>query len=491
MSKELGNTNKNHQELLIDYVSGLITEDNMEPRIKESKRSQKHLRAEIRKDPIIYLNQLTNGLFNKELTLSKDDTLKQTVSREFPIYILKTKKAIKIQNVNVPQGTKIYFVNTVHVNDTAKFNTNSKAMTPAKFNFSGSTIKENFLRGKILRAFSSVRSLFDVDFKIEFLCVELVNHIDKRPPKNDEILDFSEIKNLSDKSDRELISEINNSDINVIAKNFGEILGALWYMRIDPEENSVYYPVKENQPVIDYKVHTYNNRVITSTKPISAKSGLGAASSLTGLYYDKKQDLDYNVSTIENTEPSNAEEKKLKDFLVRTKNFKIPQKILSMNEEILKHKKPYSILANNITGEVNPTSINKFLHAIKDYDDASEKLKDFFDSCEYQYEKPESKRILTEIFSRKSGDSRLGAVIYPLGIYAAREMNKNEDYLNFLNKVVKGKKIIQVNIYLTKKDIKFTKNDINDPDSKKSYEFVYNGMARDENNRGMSFKLKG
>lgn len=487
MSKDLGNTTDKNQELLIKYISQLITEDDMEPRIVDSGKGR-HLRTEIRKDPIIYLNHLTNGLFKKELTLAEKE-----ISGTFPTYILETNKNVKIQKSKnnfeiIPKGTKIYFVNTVHTNDKAKFNKNSKALTPAKFNFSGSTIKENFLKGKILRAFSSVRALYDVDFKIEFFCSELVKYIDKHPPENNKAVDFNQIKNL--KSEHELISEINNSDINVIAKNFGEILGSLWYMRIDPEENSVFYPKKENQPVIDYKVHTYTNRVITSTKPISAKSGSGAASSISGLYLDEKQDLDYNISTIENTEPSNNEEKTLKEFLIKTKNNKIPEKILSINEELLKNKKPYSLLANNIVGQVTLTSINNFLHTIKDYDDASEKLKDFFDSCEYDYTKPEKERILTEIFSKKGG-SRLGAVIYPLGVYAAREMNKNKDWLNFLNKVIKGKKIIQVNIYLTKNDIKFTKNDINDPDSKKSYEFVYNGMARDENNRGMSFKLKG
>jgi hypothetical protein len=490
MSKDLGNTTDKNQELLIKYVSQLITEDDMEPRVVDSGKGR-HLRTEIRKDPIIYLNGLTNGLFKKELTIAEKE-----ISGTFPTYILETNKNVTIQKSKnnfetIPKGTKIYFVNTVHTNDKAKFNKNSKALTPAKFNFSGSTIKENFLKGKILRAFSSVRALWDVDFKIEFFCSELVKYIDKYPPGNDIPLKFSQIKNLKSKSEQELISEINNSDINVIAKNFGEILGSLWYMRIDPENNSVYYPIKENQPVIDYKVHTYNtNRVITSTKPISAKSGSGAASAISGLYLDEKQDLDYNISTIENTEPSNSEEKTLKDFLIKTKNKTIPQKILSINEEILKHKKPYSLLASNIVGEVTLTSINNFLHTIKDYDDASEKLKDFFDSCEYDYKKPEKERILSEIFSKKSG-SRLGAVIYPLGVYAAKEMNKNKDWLNFLNKIIKGKKIIQVNIYLTKKDIRFTKNDINDPDSKKSYEFVYNGMARDENNRGMSFKLKG
>jgi len=487
-SNDLGNTNKNHQELLIAHLKRLINEAHrfLEPKLTGYNSNKiLHLRTEIRgRDPLDYLNSLTNRSL-KDAQIENPTSMSSEA--DYTTRVLETTKVIVDEEGNrIPSRTRIYYLNTVKTKDTATFNRNTKALTPAKFNLNGKTIHESRLKNRIIQAFNDINSpANDTNYKIADFCKALIEQINDSPPKNNQNLNFNNIRKFS----KEEIEEINNSDINVVAKNFGEILGALWYMKTDPDDNSVYYPNKENEPLIDYKVYTNENNKVISSTSVSAKSKAGAASSISGLH--STDDID-DSSTIESTETLNPEEEKLKNFLISNKNEKIPQKIFNTNRILINDDNPIKELKKLMSNNKQLTldEINNYLFDIKDYEDAISKLKPFYDTCKYDYTNSLSKSILTKIFARSSG-SKLGAIIYPLGIHAAREMNKNKNWLNFLNRVIKGKKIIQVNIYLTKKRIKFVKNDVNAENNKKVYEFVYNGMAADENNRGMSFKLKG
>lgn len=434
---------------------------------------------------------LSSIIFKNRKKMFERSPSNVSMSNEYKTEILTLLEDIQIsENDKLPAKTQIYFISADPNRKASSFGKNSSQLKPSKFMFKGKTISEKDLSRQTKNAFENIKSVSNIKPEIKQFCIDLLDQIENSPPRN----------NNGVKIKSELGKEIEPQDINTIAKNFGEILGALWYMKIDPEEDEVEYPSKDNERIVDYTIHT-NRNGSAYLQPVSAKSKQGAPSALSGLLVGQKNrikniknrpnsiDFIYN-NFLEELCSLNLEE----SIIYANRNFmsseteaygKLRRKITSLS----KYEQPSATvrkIENYITKKYankidkkNPESVDKITNEfIQDFSD-------IFESCSFS---PDFQKVKRAMLS----NSKIELLLYPLGRAAVYEMNSDENgLLDYFNFIMRKSGIAQVTINLTSDSIKF--NLYNDPrmeSSRGTYYFEYNSSYEKPKNKGFSFKLK-
>jgi len=165
-------------------------------------------------------------------------------------------------------------------------------------------------------------------------------------------------------------TSITNSDIGVIAKDFGEVTGAWYYIHtnygnFDPKEipndagDYIQFPTTANQRLIDYYVYDSTTNLRFA---VSAKAGVGAAASLISVW-----------ELIKNNKPKGRDDQKVWEFLEIVAGRKSENRNISTLEAILEGAKKYNSKGYQIIKEA---IFNNKDYSVQDIQNWTEQFKD-------------------------------------------------------------------------------------------------------------------
>jgi len=262
------------------------------------------------------------------------------------------------------------------------------------------------------------------------------------------------------------IDVISDSDLNVIAKDFGEISGALWYISNENKKaTAIEFPSASNARLVDYYAVQPGGKKIA----ISAKANEGAPPSIEAIAEilktkkygspakegARKAIISIAESSVIEGIVSASQALKTKGYQwMKSKVFRRDWKAADVEGVLAKYKSPKQFLS-----EFAPfyTLIGRT---------ASEKTTD-------------------EIFKQKA--KRNGLILSPMGYSLVDEMNSNKVFLEVLTDAAQQIKVSQLYIKISK-PTKRVDYHIKEFDSSK-FEFKYNSNAKSPSLKKISFVI--
>jgi hypothetical protein len=147
-----------------------------------------------------------------------------------------------------------------------------KALTPKKFGLGMSPVSAERLYLKVssqLKIWSKPNNAKSpISARVANLCLDILDGANKAKDS------------FNPKESIQAITQGDNTEFGIITSDFGEIAGALYYLRLKPQEfKGVKFPVEENEKLIDYILITKDD----TDFPVSAKSGEGGKPAFTDL----------------------------------------------------------------------------------------------------------------------------------------------------------------------------------------------------------------
>lgn len=276
--------------------------------------------------------------------------------------------------------------------------------------------------------------------------------------------------NKSDKSNTtfaKAVKDISDKDLAIIAKDFGEIAGAWWFLNnYDKDIVAIEFPARSNEPLVDY-YGVYNNGLKIG---VSAKAGGGAAPSISSVWnmIGKKTFSDMN-------------DRKVHDFIGAVVNNSGTEGIVQAAKVM--GSKLYS-LVGDIIGKVTYTAddIEKWFKQFDDPKVAHQQLtKDFYDKI------GKSAKLSTfEEIWKVSSKKRNGAILSPMAYALIDEVNSNKKNTEFLTDIVRTNNIEQLYVHLTKTSLKYELKGFKDS----NFVFEYHSNAANPGGNKIGFKLK-
>jgi hypothetical protein len=271
---------------------------------------------------------------------------------------------------------------------------------------------------------------------------------------------------MSGKIRSEYIDQISDSDINIIAKDFGEVTGAWWFLNVyDKTADGIMYPTQSNLRLVDYYA-TYPKK---PNLAISAKAGKGAPPS-----------IDAIADILDKINYTDSKKKIAKNLIIAIRNSSVLEGIVRGSAEV---KTPgwnalIKLMGNNIT----LASIEIFLSKYKTADELLKVLDPLYKVMGRAASMDITKRIVGNRAKRN------GLILSPLAYHLVDMMNADKTYSNVLNEATKQINVSQlyINIYKTQKLVKYNIQEFKDID----FKFEYNGNAGMPGLKKISFKAK-
>lgn len=417
------------QSLVIALYSVGLAQKNI--KIIQSSRGGKHLRFSYQGDHRKILSEI--------IPCDITDSL-YVISGKYRTEELTVKKATNGANV----GDKIYIVNAV----SARGELRPKELTPERIGIAtGNEISRSEFKKKVLVGIDKLK----VSLPIKEFMKDLMDSAEDR----------------SGKIRSEFLEQISDSDINVIAKDFGEVSGAWWYLNIhDPAATGIIYPTLSNLRLVDYYA-TYDNK---PNLAISAKAGKGAPPS-----------IDAIADVLESTKYVDKKKNIAKNLIIAIKNNSVLDGIIKGSAEV---KTPgWNILVKMLnTSNITPASIETALSKYKFAEDLLKDLNPLYQAMG----RAASIDIANRIFGNRA--KRNGLILSPLAYHLVDEMNKDKVYAAVLNEATKQIDVSQlyINIFKTQKLVKYHVHEFKDI----NFKFEYNGNAGMPGLKKISFKAK-
>jgi len=228
------------------------------------------------------------------------------------------------------------------------------------------------------------------------------------------------------------IKSISDKDVAIIAKDFGELAGAWWFLNnYDSELSFVEFPARSNEPLVDYYVG-YPNGIKLK---VSAKADKGAAPALNPIWdtmKDKKfTGTDKQVHTFISTIVNNNG---LESIILASKHF---------------GSKAYAEVGNLI-GKKSYTSqaytSQDIEDWLKDYKDGKALFTKLNQNVFAKINRTVPAEKIQKILNEK-GARRCGIILSPMAYSLVDEVNQDEIYTNFLTTACKSMNVEQ--LYVT------------------------------------------
>lgn len=263
------------------------------------------------------------------------------------------------------------------------------------------------------------------------------------------------------------VKDISDKDLAIIAKDFGEIAGAWWFLNnYDTDIVSIQFPARSNEPLVDY-YGVYKNKLKIG---VSAKAGGGAAPSISSVW-----------NMIGSRTFSDLNDRKVHDFIGAIVNN-------SGTEGIVQAAKVMSPKLYNLVGDLigkatyTADDIEKWFKQFNDPKVAHEKLtKDFYDKI------GKSAKLSTfEEIWKISSKKRNGAILSPLAYALVDEVNSNSKNTEFLTDIVRTNNIEQLYVHLSKTSLKYELKGFKNS----NFIFEYHSNAANPGGNKIGFKLK-
>ena len=401
-----------------------------EPGVKivESSRGGAHLRFNYANDP----SKLLKKLHNVQVRAS-DKSISGTFSTQE--IILKE----KIGNAAVNDGC--YLV----VTTSSKGVLSGKNLTPDDLKLPG-IHKKNVFKKAILAGLKSS----DAPVNIKEFCKDL--------------LDASE--RSDGKIDSEFMSSISNSDITTIAKNFGEISGALWYMNhYNKKATAVEYPNESNYPLVDYFVHQDKKRIA-----VSAKANEGAPPSINAI-----------ADVLRNKKYTDSKKEEARKAIIQISDSSTVDGIINAHKEL--STDGYKWVSKNFKkGQIfTAADCETFLASYRS-------SKSVFSELEPLY-KLIGRSASLDIIDRtmRANGKRWGFIISPMGYALVDQLNKTPKYTEVLNDAANEIVLEQlyIKIHLSQKSVSYEVKLF----ASSKFAFEYNANAGQPSLKKISFKM--
>jgi hypothetical protein len=261
--------------------------------------------------------------------------------------------------------------------------------------------------------------------------------------------------------------DISGKDLAIIAKDFGEIAGAWWFLNnYDGDIASIEFPARSNEPLVDY-YGVYGNKLKIG---VSAKSGSGAAPSISSVW-----------KMIGTRTFTDLNDRKVHDFIGAVVNN-------SGTEGIVKAAKAMNSPLYKTVG----TLIGKLTYTADDIEAWMKKFKTAKDAHEFLtknfYSKIGRSSPLTsfETIWSKPSSKRGGTILSPMAYALITEVNANKKNTEFLTDIVRANNIEQLYVNLSATTLKYELKGFRDS----NFIFEYHSNAANPGGNKIGFILK-
>lgn len=420
-------TSKQAQSAIIKYYS--VGLDQQKIATIKSSRGGPHLRVNYDGD----IAKVLNGIL--PCTIKPTDV---SISGSYVTQELTINKAIDGAN----KGDKIYLVVTVSSKGVLK----TKQLTPDALGFGGEKISKSTFATKVKTAIKSTSAPDNIK--------AFMNELMEASGKSSGAITSKHIEAISD------------SDLNIIAKDFGELSGAWWYMNVHNKKvDAVTYPIESNAPLVDYYAHVGKTQIA-----ISAKANEGAPPSINAI-----------ADILRTVKYDNSQKEAARKAIIAISDNSTVDGIVEASLD-LKHP-GYLWLKENIFKNKDFTAADCET-ALAGYKTSAALLKDLepFYTLIGRSGSPE---IAKRIIDTKA--KRWGLIISPLGYSLVDILNKNETYLSVLNDAANSIVVSQIYIKINKtnKSVAYTIKEF----SSSAFKFEYNANAGQPGLKKISFKM--
>jgi hypothetical protein len=421
-------TDAKTQSLIVALYESGLAQKNI--KIVKSSRGGKHLRFSYQGDH----KKLLNDIIRCELT---DSTY--VISGKYRTEELTIKESTDGAKI----GDKIYVVNAV----SSRGELRTKELTPERIGVAtGKKIARSEFKRKVIQGID--------DLGVSVVVKEFMK----------DLMDSAET--TSGKIKSEYIDQISDSDINTIAKDFGEVSGAWWFLNVyDKTADGIMYPTQSNLRLIDYYA-TYPKK---PNLAISAKAGKGAPPS-----------IDAIADILDKINYTDSKKKIAKNLIISIRNNSVLDGIIRGSAEV---KTPgWNALIKLMGSNITPASIEIFLSKYKTADELLIALDPLYKIMGRAASPDITKRIVGNRAKRN------GLILSPLAYHLVDMMNADKTYSNVLNEATKQINVSQlyINIYKTQRMVKYHIQEFKDID----FKFEYNGNAGMPGLKKISFKAK-
>jgi hypothetical protein len=263
------------------------------------------------------------------------------------------------------------------------------------------------------------------------------------------------------------VKDISDKDLAIIAKDFGEIAGAWWFLNnYDNDIVAIEFPARSNEPLVDY-YGVYKNKLKIG---VSAKAGAGAAPSISSVW-----------NMIGKKSFSDANDKKVHNFIGAVVNNSGTEGIVQAAKVM--GSKLYS-LVGDIIGKSTYTAddIEKWFKQFNDPKVAHDQLTKVF----YSKIGKSAKLSTFEEIWKVSSKKRNGAILSPMAYALIDEVNANKKNTDFLTDIVRTNNIEQLYVHLSKTSLKYELKGFKNS----NFIFEYHSNAANPGGNKIGFKLK-
>jgi hypothetical protein len=354
---------------------------------------------------------------------------------------------------------------------------NSKEFTPDKLGLEGKKFSNT--SSMITTIQSALKSKYgdSIYFPINKYISDCIFTLTGTSLKLDE--SFSRNYRLSSKH------SISTTDVRILSKNFGEIIGALYILQTNKKAKSVEFPTDVSQGLYDFIMVQSNDL----TNYYSVKSKGGSSTSI------------FNVNFVLNNFSKNntilQKHKKEVEVIRNLMNNRVTGTTTLTNIEkfyntiLVKEKSDIINRINKISkvtiNNLSPSDLTKWFNSMvitSSFEDFQRTMLDIYTNILGGAKT--TPKVLKEIYNSKSGDKYdHGYLYYPMGQYIVSYLNEEGDYKKILNLLLNfGSYIHQLTV-----DMSLNSIDISITSFKESeFRFTYNAGSKYPANRPLGFK---
>lgn len=411
-----------------------------------SKKLHKLFETELKKAGIkVMKNNLTRHEFHLRAELG--DAAKNILSGIVPCELKKSDVSLTqkygTENIvttkafsGIPKGTELLLVNNGKSNNGVL---KTKQLTPVALGFAGNTYKEKQLYDAL------IKSLDSVDASVRHSVLDLIEGSYKNKPSIN-------------------TEGVSKADINIIAKDYGEMTGALWAMKhYYKEAVSVTFSAASNAALVDYYFSTKDGGMIN----VSAKAGAGSAPSLTA------------VSGLINEgliKPA-AKYKKAAKFITDVKDLSGMDAIVEFSK---RYKTPGYQAIVKAGGKIKThTEFEKQISAMS-YDEVKTQFSSVWEVMNRFPNEANAEKLF------KTSGKKAGVILSPLGYHMIDEINNIKDHVDFLNDSLNSLNTQQLYLDISAKTFKYTVKEFKEA----TFKYHFDSNIKNPANKKISFKMK-
>lgn len=470
--KTLLEAKKSDEELVIGYIISMLSTHGIDSK-RLNKNGGPHIRGVFDQN---IENDIKSYLPSAKMEIvGPGEIAKGARSDSYDTMVFTLGKGVKdLEDNIINKGTKLSVVNQIKA---GKSSIKAKSLTPDGLGLSGWIYEDaGSIEVDAKKGLAKVAGLNTNTKKfIEALMADVMSSTQKYDEVSD-ITDTTTTIKLSDKT-KKLITSILPGDIDIIGKDFGEILGAILMASEVNIKKGVEFPSAANNPLVDFYVDDYG---------ISSKYKQGAAATLSSIISGVDEStLSSKGEKAVYTLFSSAFKKGVSDSYLDIAKKVNPPALEALSDAlgIPKDKITLDAIVGFITKAAGKLSGEK--EDTKADGKIKKALGAFFTAANSQPQFP----IRWQSFS--SPQKVYGIVIGPLAKATADSMNANSSYQSGLKTIISKMEVKQLYMDVSIKSnvITFKLKSFSDPNA--NFEFTPSNISvYNPDNGKMGFKMK-